>query len=158
ARITLREPDKSLVWAWQTGRPFPRQGLAIIKQDSATYEAIVDVAARKLVSWTEVKDVQPPLLEEEWKSMDTEIKKHPDFQKAMQRRGLNDLTFIDCLSAPLGYFGTPMEERRRLAYAFCQDVRGVRNTMTRGIEGLTILVDLNKKVVVKITDQDVVPV
>ena len=156
--VTLREPAKDLVWRWEPGQPFSREAFAVVKQGDETYEAVVDLATRALSSWARVEGVQPPLLEEELKAMDPEIKKHQDFQRAMKRRGINDLTFIDCESITLGYFGTPIEEGRRLAYGICADTRGVRNTGARRIEGLAVLLDLNKRAVLQVIDEDVVPI
>ena len=73
--INLREPPKDLVWSWANGRDFPRQALGVVRQGPESHEAVVDVRARRLVSWTPLRDVQPNWLEEELKAMEKEVKK-----------------------------------------------------------------------------------
>src|ERR1700685_1072010 len=53
AGVNLHELPKAEGPAWNPGDPFGREALAIIKQGRRTFEAIVDVAGRKLVSWQE---------------------------------------------------------------------------------------------------------
>jgi Cu2+-containing amine oxidase len=38
-----------------------REAFVMVKQGTRTIEAVVDVNNKKLVSWTEIKGVQPPL-------------------------------------------------------------------------------------------------
>ena len=158
ALVRLQEPSKSLVWSWQPGQSIPRAALAVVKQQAKTFEAVVDVANSKLVSWTEVKGVQPNFLAEEFDAVTSAVKKNPEFIAAMKKRGITDFTFIDCGGGPPGYFGTPEEEGRRLATVHCNDARRVRNRWPRQIEGLVVVVDVNEKKVLRVIDDGVVPV
>jgi primary-amine oxidase len=156
--VTLQEPAKSLVWDWAAGDPLPRSAFAVVRRGPRTFEAVVDLTAETVTSWKEVEGIQPSFLMEEFKAMDSEVRTHPDFIQAMRRRGITDFTFIECQGGPPGYFGLPEEEGRRVAYVGCEDVRGVRNTWTRQIEGLTVVVDLNERSVLRVVDEGPVPV
>ena len=76
----------------------------------------------------------------------------------MKKRGITDLTLIRCTPLPPGYFATDEQRGRRVAHVTCADPRGVRDGYTREISGLTAVVDLNAKTVVRIVDDGVVPV
>lgn len=158
AQARLEEPAKEAVWAWRPGQPVPRAARAVVKQQAAVYEAVVDLANERLLSWTERKGVQPNWLREEFGAMEAEVKKNPEFIAAMKKRGYTDLTFIDCGGGPPGYFGTPEEEGRRLGWVGCSDARRVRNGWPRQIEGLTVIVDLNARKILRVVDEGAVPV
>jgi primary-amine oxidase len=156
--VNLREPSKELVLNWSKGTSIPRQALAIVRRGAETYEAVVDVSASRLVSWTSRRDIQPGWLEEEFRAMTVEVKKNAAFLEAMQKRGITDLTFISCSALPPGYFATEEQRGKRIAHVQCSDSRGVRNTWPRGISGLTVVVDVNAKRVLRVVDEGVVPV
>jgi primary-amine oxidase len=125
--VNLREPAKDLVWRWSKGASFPRHAFAIVRQGPETYEAIIDVSGRRLVSWTHLRDIQPNWLEEEYRAMTAEVKKHPAFIERLKKRGITDLTFLTCTALPPGYFATDEQRGRRIANVQCSDPRGVRN-------------------------------
>ena len=154
--VNLQEPDKQTVWAWAPGNPTPRSAYAVVRQEDKSYKAVVDLKSQSISSWEELKDVQPNWLGAEFGAVIAEVKKHPDFIAAMEKRGIDDLTFIDCMCIPPGYYGTDEDKGRRVGHVHCNDVRGVRNNWTRGIEGLTVVVDMNEKKVIRVVDEGVV--
>jgi primary-amine oxidase len=156
--VNLRQPEKITVWRWSRGSDFPRQAFAVVRQGAEAYEAVVDVKQRRLVSWTRLEGVQPNWLDEEFKAMEKEVKSHPDFLAALKKRGIADVTFLRCLALPPGYFGTDEQRGRRIGHVQCSDTRGVRNTYPRQITGLTAVVDLNAKQVLRVVDEGAVPV
>jgi primary-amine oxidase len=156
--VSLRQPPKQLVWDWTPGQPFPRSALAVLLEADRTYEAVVDLETRALVSFTHVPGAQAPWLGYEFRMMDPDVKAHPDFSAAMQRRGYTDLSFIDCGGGPPGYYGIPEYEGRRIAWVTCHDARGVRNTWTRTIEGLVVVYDMGAREVLRVIDDGIVPV
>ena len=156
--VNLREPPKELVWKWSKGTAIPREASALVRKGPETYEAIVDVAARRLVSWTQLRDMQPNWLAEEYGAMTAEVKKHPAFVEALKKRGITDLTFLTCSALPPGYFATDEQRGKRIANVTCSDPRGVRNTWPRGISGLTAVVDLTAKQVVRVVDEGNIPI
>lgn len=156
--VNLREPAKELVLSWSTGASIPRQAFAIVRQGAETYEAVIDVSANRLLSWTPRGDIQPGWLAEEFTAMTAEVKKNAAFIEAMKKRGITDLTFVSCSALPPGYFATDEQRGKRIAHVQCSDSRGVRNTWPRGISGLTVVVDVNAKTVLRVVDEGVVPV
>lgn len=158
SHVALLEPDKAGVWSWKPGDPFSRAASVVLRQGPQTFETVVDLEARQVVSWVERTDVQPQWLREEFVSGTVKVKENPDFMAAMERRGITDLAWLDCHSIPLGYFGTPEQTGRRIGYVFCNDPRGVRNTWTRGISGVTVVVDMADGSVIRVVDEEPVPV
>ncbi|MCL7971018.1 MAG: hypothetical protein M8840_02645 [marine benthic group bacterium] len=158
SRVQLLEPDKSSVWGWEPGDAISRSAFAVVRQGSDSYEAVIDLSGRRLASWTELTGAQPMWLEREFGSGAAKVKDHPDFIAAMERRGITDLTFIECIAIPPGYFGTEEQRGRRIGYVYCSDPRGVRNSWTRSIGGLTAVVDMEDGTVLRVVDEGVIPV
>jgi primary-amine oxidase len=148
----------SLAVAGSSGKEFPREAFAVVRQGAEAFEAVVDVKQPRIVSWKKLEGVQPNWLGQEFGAMGREVKKHPDFIAAMKKRGITDFTFIDCMGLPPGYFGGEEERGRRIAHVQCRDVRGARNVWTREIVGLTAVVDLNAKQVLRVVDDGVIPI
>ncbi|HEX2462982.1 MAG TPA: hypothetical protein VHR17_00075, partial [Thermoanaerobaculia bacterium] len=166
--ITLQEPAKDVVWRFDaaasgdtatTGAAadFPRRAFAVVRQKEKEWEAVVDLRQRAVVSFDALEGVQPNWLAEEFKSVAEEVKKNPEFIAAMKKRGIEDFTFIECGGGPPGYYGTREQKGRRIAHVACSDVRGVRNTWTRHVEGLTVVVDADTKEVLRVVDEGAVP-
>src|SRR3954468_734278 len=59
--VSLNEPPKSEVLAWSPGRPFRRQAFAQVYDRPANrlYEAVVDLRAKRLLSFVERPGAQP---------------------------------------------------------------------------------------------------
>ena len=83
---------------------------------------------------------------------------HPDFISGLAARGITDPTFLDCSTGPPGYFGTEEERGRRIGNVRCSEPRGVRNTWTRQVEGLSAVVDLDSEEVLRVVDDGPVPI
>ncbi len=156
--ITLDDPPKSEVLAWKMGEAVRRRALVIVKQRSRTHEAVVDLGARKVVSWREAKGVQPGvLMTEEWNFASKIVRAHAGWQAAIREREIDDPGKIVCVPHTVGHYGGN-EERRRLAKVTCYDGRGVQNYWGRPIEGLVALVDFDARAVVKLVDSGPIPV
>jgi primary-amine oxidase len=161
--ITLEEPAKDLVWRFDEAGggdagAIPRRAFAIVRLKEKEWQAVIDLRARSVVSFEALEGVQPNWLAEEFKAVAEEVKKNSEFIAAMKKRGIEDFTFIECAGGPPGYYGTREQRGRRIAHVSCTDVRGVRNTWTRHVEGLTVVVDADTKEVLRIVDEGVVPV
>src|SRR5262245_27812506 len=66
--ITLHEPVKSKVLQWKPGDPVPRAAFMIVKHGPQTFEAVVNLTDAQVLSWKEVKGIQPGVLMQEWTS------------------------------------------------------------------------------------------
>ena len=137
--------------------PVRREAQAILMMGPKTVEAVVDIAARRLLSWREVPGVQPDITDDEMAAQDEIAKASPEVIAALKRRGITDLATVECLGVTRGYFAVPEEGNRRLAAADCQDRHGVENGWGRPIEGLTIYIDLHERKVFKVVDTGSVP-
>lgn len=155
--VGLHEPDKELVSRWTAGESVPRSAFAVVRDGPRTYEAVIDLVGQQVAEWREMTGIQPQWLEEEYGVGVAQVKEHPDFLAAMERRGITDLSFIDCHAIPPGYFGTEEQRGRRVGYVFCEDARGVRNRWSRGIAGLTTVIDMSDGSVLRVVDEGAVP-
>jgi primary-amine oxidase len=113
--ITLREPEKSAVLAYDTdGTTAAREAFAVVldKADGKTYEAVVSLSDAAVTRWEHVPGVQPQLLLEEFFAAEEVVKSDPGVQEALRKRGITDFAgvMVDPWSA--GHYGD--EEQGRL--------------------------------------------
>jgi len=155
-RIQLKEPPKEEVLAWKLGQPMRREAFMVVKQGAQAFEAVVDVNGKRLISWTEVKGVEPNFINEEQGEMDGLVKENAELQAALKRRGITDLGTVGCAGYD-GYFGTPEEQAHRLFRVLCFKQYGPLEDWNLPIEGLTILWDRNEKKVLRVMDTGIVP-
>ena len=157
ASVNLKEPPKTEVLAWKEGTPFRRDALAVIKQGPDTYEAVVDIAGGKLSSWRKIEGAQANFTPDEGEWVEELIKGSADWKAAMKRRGIVDYETLNCFGGVLGYFDTEPERGRHLIRAVCSDRRGASSGQFRPIEGVTVLIDQDKRQVLKVIDTGVRP-
>ena len=158
AGISLHEPPKAEVLQWKRGDPFRREALAVLKQGRQTFEALVDVRNRKLISWKEIKGVEPMLIPDETDGVDDRVKADPEVQAALRKRGITDLETVGCDGSSPGYFGTPEEQGRRLQRVVCTYGRGFMNRGAHPIDGLVIVFDSEEQKILRVIDTGVVPI
>ncbi len=156
--VTLQEPPKSDVLAWKPGTHIDRKALVVVYQQSRTFEAIVDIDLKKVVSWTEKVGVQPNVTIEDLGNASAGIRNDPQWQSAMHRRGIQDLNEIQCSGAPPGYFGTAEEQHHRLLRMQCYGRHGVYEPDSRFLNGIIIVWDLDAQKIIRISDAGVAPV
>ncbi len=158
AGVSLHEPPKAEVLVWKPGAPLRREARAILMLGPKTFEAVVDIGARKLASWKQVPGVQPDLVREEFDAQDEIAKASPEVVAALARRGITDLTTVSCEGMTPGYYAIQDLEGRRVAAAACAQEHGVEYAWGRPIEGLTIYIDLHERKVFRVVDTGPVPV
>jgi primary-amine oxidase len=156
--ITLHEPPKDAVLQWKRDQPFRREALALVRQGPRTFEAIIDVTTRKLISWKEMPGVQPNVLEEEMFEVGEEAKADPQWRAAMRRRGITNYDTIVCEGISPGYFGSTEEKAHHVLRVICYDRRGAWEPDGRPIEGLAIQWDRDEHRVLRVIDSGAVPV
>src|SRR5580658_9070875 len=88
--VQLHEPPKEEVLSWKPGQALRREAFLIVRQGPQTFEAVVDVNGKKLVSWTAMKGVQPNMTRDEELEMNDAVKENPEVQKALKLRGITD--------------------------------------------------------------------
>ncbi len=161
--VTLNEPPKQLILDPRAGDTAAREAFLILL-DSATgqgFEAVVDLRLRSVTRYDALPSgVQPPIMLDEFADCEEAARRSPAFRAAVAKRGISDvaLVMIDAWSA--GHYGNePPEDRgKRLCRALCW-VRSepADNHYARPIEGLVVVIDLNRKEVVRVEDFGVVP-
>ena len=157
ASLLLHEPAKDKVLAWKPGDPIPREADAVLFRKGLVIEARVDIASKTLESWKEVKGAQAPMLTSEFGALGAVVKQDPRVIEALSKRGIKDLTTIDCMPLPLGYFALPEQDDHRIMYGGCTESRGAYHSWGRSIEGLNVKVDAIEKKVLSVTDSGPVP-
>ena len=156
--ITLDGPAKAEVLRWKPGEAVPRRAFVIVKKGPQTFEAVVDIPGSRVLSWTEVKGVEPSiLLSEEWRLAQMIVRANPAWRAALRRRGIDNLGDVVCIPNTVGYYGIA-EEEGRLVKVVCYESSGASNFWGRPIEGLIAIVDYNKGKVVKVIDTGIVPI
>lgn len=159
--LVLHEPPKEEVLAFAPGAPVRREALALVldRADNRTGEAVVDLAARRVVSWRELPGAQPNLTATEFERVPELVRADPRWQEAMRKRGISDLEGVHLDVWAPGRLSAE-EERRgaRLARALAFWRGETRTPYLRPIEGVVAVVDLNADAVVSVEDTGAVPV
>jgi primary-amine oxidase len=159
--IVLYEPPKAEVLSFEPGREARREAFAVVYERAAnkTFEAVVDVKNKRLVSWKEVPGAQPPLLIEDAMLAQSVVRGDPQWQAAMRKRGVTAFQDVQVEPWSAGNFGFREEAGVRVykCLSFLRG-KGVRNAHARPIEGVVAVVDMNNKRVLKLIDSGVVPV
>src|SRR5919106_1573488 len=159
-RVFLHEPAKAVVLAFREGDQVEREAFVLIRDRRArtTSEVIVSLSRREIVSWKELRGVQPPITFDEFLECERAVQANRAWQAAMKKRGVTDfaLAMVDPWSA--GYYGPDDDPARRLA----RTLTWIRtdehdNGYARPIEGLVTLVDLDRMEVVDVEDHGAVP-
>ena len=158
--ISLHEPAKDEVLHFQPRTAFRREGFVVVYEHatSKTFEAIVDLNKKTLVTWKEVPGVQPMYMNEEIDIADKTVHADPRWVEAMRKRGISDLenVIIDPWSA--GDYGLASDQGRRLFRAvFFYRGKGL-NYYARPIEGVVAYVDVDARQIVKLVDSGVRPI
>ena len=153
--VVLREPDKDVVLMFQPGDPIRREAFLVVLDNdaAATYEAVVSLDDRRVVSWEHIPGVQPRVMFDEFVKCEAAVRADAGFQAAIRKRGITDpdLVMVDPWSA--GNYGYEDEEGRRLV--LCRNFArssSTDNGYARPIEGVTAVVDLNSMEVVRVDD------
>ena len=159
--ISLHEPPKEEVLNPRSGSVPDRESFVVVyeRNSNQTFEAIVDLNARKIRSWKEIHGVQPSYLTEDTKIVEDAVRADPRWQEAMHKRGITDLGKVRIDDWAGGYFGDPKESgfrfRRAISY-YAGDPSA--STFAAGpIEGVVVYVNLNTRKAFKFIDSGVVP-
>lgn len=167
--IRLKEPDKKAVWAWELAgaayRRNPRNALPrlagmVVSRQRQTWEAVVNLGAGRVESFTENKSGGYAVFDTE---PDGEVvARHPAVVAALKkRRDIAPSRYKDIIwiGLTVGYYGDKDVDpkRRLLKYTgFLPTDDG--NWFTHPIENLVITVDVDTEEILKVEDHGVVPV
>jgi primary-amine oxidase len=162
AYMGLCDPPKAQVHAYDRGEDVPvdRRVRTVLLQgpEATVVEAVVSVTRGVVDSWTEVEDVRPNLQIEEAIGVVGALRADPDWNAALDRRGIVDKSLVQIDPWPAGNFGSAHEENRRItkALAYLRDSPD-DNGYARPLEGLMAYVDMGRGTVLEVVDTGVVP-
>ena len=160
--VVLNEPAKEAVLGYGPGDQVEREAFVVLL-DNATgqcVEAVVSLDRQSVTSWLPRDGAQPAIMLDEFVECEEAVKRSPEFLEALRKRGVDDvdLVMIDPWSA--GSYGVEPEDDkgRRLSRALAW-VRSepTDNGYARPLEGVIVVVDLNKMEVLRVEDYGVVP-
>jgi primary-amine oxidase len=156
--VLLHEPPKQEVLKWKAGDPMPRKADVVLFDGGKSYAAVVDVAQHKVDTYSELKDAQAPLTDDERHAVEGEIKKDQRIIDALRKRGITDMKVVTCYVVPAGYVALPEQEgNKRIGWGSCIDREGATGTWDREIGGIFFTVDINAKKIVRFSDYGAVP-
>ncbi|KAI7754204.1 hypothetical protein M8C21_019729 [Ambrosia artemisiifolia] len=151
--IVLDEPEKAVVQEWSQGDALPpRKATVIARVNGETHVLTVDIST-EVTTPVEVgkHSGYPTMTIEDMTSSTWAPLGNAEFNRTIMARGI-DLKDLACLPISLGWFGKK-EENRRLIKVQCYSMDGTANFYMRPIEGLTVVLDMDTKQVVEITDK-----
>lgn len=159
--INLEEPDKITVLSFKSGDPIVREASVTLLDTTTgyTYEMLVSLTDQTIIQCQHIEDVQPSIIADEFFACETAVKKDTKVQAALRKRGITnlDLVTVDAWSA--GSYGDVVERHYRLSRALLWTrFETADNHYAHPIDGLLVLVDLNKMEVLRVEDHYVVPV
>ena len=158
ASILLDEPAKADVIAWRPGATLARQARLVVMTPASVFEVVADLTARRLVSATERKGVEPPVMMSEFEAAKV-VLTHPEFRAALAKRGVTDPEKVFCSPMTAGYFAIPEHAGKRIIKVGCYDLRRTTTNMWGWpIERLYAVVDLRERKVLSVADAGVVPI
>jgi primary-amine oxidase len=156
--VAVQDPPKTDVLAWRAGKPFGRLARVQAMTAAGFFELLVDLAARRIMSATERRGVEPSIMLSEVEAVKIVLSDEA-FKAGLQKRGITDLTRVFCAPFSAGYYGSPDQAGKRLVKIGCFDTRrSTTNVFGWPIERLYALVDLRQMAVLSVTDSGVVPV
>ncbi len=156
--VNLVPPPKAEMLAWQPGQPVPRQARIDAVTPESTYEVLVDLSSRRLVSVVDRAGSEPALMASELATL-SRVPEHGEFAAGLRKRGITDHAKVFCAPFTAGYYGNSARNGNRLVKVGCFDTRvSTTNLFGKPIEGLYALMDLRKGEIVSVTDAGVVPI
>jgi len=152
--IALHEPPKDEVLAWKPGAGSRREGFAVVfaPEANTTFEALVDLNSRSVISWKPVPGSQPMWTETEDAQVVELVSENADWQSAMMRRGITNFSEVAIATWMPGHYPIPERNNRRYFRTTFHHRGSGANTYGPPIEGVEAIVDLTDQKVVQVID------
>lgn len=159
--VTLNEPPKADVLAFDPGAPLDREAFAVTYDPVAgqVHEAVLSLTSRTVLSWRVVPGAQPPVILSEVEEGIAAVKADPAFRAALTARGVEDLELVHVELWPFGDFAPEGERHLRLAWTPVW----IRhhpddNPYAHPVRGLHAVIDLQTMNVIRIEDHGEAPI
>ncbi|MCW2716947.1 MAG: maoI [Pseudonocardia sp.] len=157
--VSALEPSKAELAGGHAGAVPGRTAFAVLydRATSQTVEAIVSLTRASVESWREIEGVQPGIMLEEFFAAEDVTRADPRWQEAVRKRGVTDFSLAMLDPWATGY-STETDAGRRLVRPLTFIRSGPDdNGYARPVEGLLVVVDLDRMTVVDVQDHGVVP-
>ncbi|HEY0804681.1 MAG TPA: tyramine oxidase, partial [Pseudonocardiaceae bacterium] len=162
--VALVEPDKRTVLDFRPGDPVQR-AVRVVALDRATGKSTwltVSLTEDRVTSTRPVDAVvegQPPIMLEEFDTVEAIVKNDPDWRKAMANRGIDDVDLVVVCPLSAGNLGRSTETGRRMLRC----LSFVRNRpddapWAHPVDGLVAFVDLTEGRIIELIDDRVLAV
>jgi len=156
ASIELREPGKDALPALEAGELTRREALAVCwnREDGQAWRAVVSLTGGVVTEWEHLAGRHPNMTVDEWHECDQMLRAHPALAKALERRGITDMSLV--LTDVWAYGAALVPERYRGLRLGWSDVwyrdseRG--NPYAHHATGLHPVVDLNSMRLLELED------
>jgi primary-amine oxidase len=163
AWIALQEPDKQTVQAFRPGATFSRRATldAIDYAQRKAFAVVVDVKAGEIVSVTDLAGLQPGLTDRDTDIAKDVLDADPRIKAALVARGLEVRRKVSesvgVQYAPIGHDPDLARQGGRLMRAFFASDQDAVNEFSPFLDGLSAVVDLYAKQVVRLQDEPGAP-
>lgn len=155
--VTLREAAKDDIRNWKKGQPFKRAAFVVARKHGKTYEAIVDITAKKVLSFEEKLGAEPMIMDYEWAAARDNFMADQRFKAAVAKRGIKDIKQVFCTPNSAGTFlGDGLQGKRVLKIPCFSELDRLHPLLARPIEGLMGIVDSNSGEVLDVLDRAIV--
>jgi len=155
--VTLLEPDKAALAVGKADQPRLAVVVLYDRATRQTIEAVVDLGARSVAAWQVREGVQPSLMLEEFFQAEEITRADLRWQEAVRKRGVTDFSLAMLDPWTTGYSIETDAGRRLLRPLTFIRSEADDNGYGRPVEGLLVVVDLDKGEVVDVQDHGVVP-
>jgi primary-amine oxidase len=161
--ITLDEPTKQAVLEHKPGQPLSRKAFLVLLDNAtgAGYETVVDITGKSVARFDALpKGIHPAIMLDEFGECEEAVKKSPEFQAALKKRGVSDVKLVMVEPWSAGNYGTEVAEDkgRRLMRALCFVRSEAKdNGFARPLDGVVAIVELNQMKVVRVEDYGLTP-
>jgi primary-amine oxidase len=98
------------------GSAFTRHAFAVLcdRKKNGSFEALIDLKSQRLLSWNEVKGVQPLVMDAEYTLLPTIVKSDVRRQAAMRKRGITDFEKVQIDGWAVGQVAAKYQRTRLL--------------------------------------------
>jgi len=160
--IRLNEPDKSVVRSFRPGDAIERAAFVVVlnRRAGALHDGVVSITRDRVLEWNERPGLQGPLLMEDLAVAERLIRADERWQKAVRRRGVDDLDKVRIDPWMIGNFNIAEGLGKRVVASLSYYVERPGDTpYARPVEGVVAYVDLTGETVLRVIDVDpVVPI
>jgi primary-amine oxidase len=158
--VSLREPAKAEVASFRPGQAFSREAfiVALEPRQHMTYEAVVSLTDRSVLSWQPVPGARAPVTLGEYAACERLVRADRRFRAGLRRRGIGNPDQVLVEAWGIGAFAREEDAGRRLVWTLCFYRASPRdNPYAKPIHGLHAVVDLDEMSVVRVEDLGMVP-